>query len=471
MTPSRRGTPGRRRVSRSGMLGVGVALALVVGASVEVIWPVVGGPLTAAAAAGASRIAEVVGDTLVAASGAPTAPPAPQPNAEVTSVVDLPTEPWWGGPAYYGPWDKPAAAGWTDPSFFPIAVFFGKPEHAEELAAIGVNTYMGAEHDGSPISTITDQGIAVIAQTEWTPAEVGEDPLVVGWHVSDECEMGYSGCTPDWNNDNGEQGRLATQQSYVDDARALDDGRFIQANFGNGVLGTWWAPTTMDDQVALVDVASVDKYAYTAPGVRAVIVDSGFWPADKDPAAAGTYGWLQDRMESFMSPAGAKPNWVFVETAKPLLGEPDAHAIEPEQIEGAVWNAIIHGAAGITYFQHNNDGVCGAYSLVECSATLGQRVAVINAAVEALAPVINSPSYAWNFGLDIETSLKISAGSAYILAMTDGGTGSRTFDVPPGLTGTVEVVGEGRSLEITGGTFTDEFATEHDHHIYRIGLA
>ncbi|MFG6502968.1 DUF4082 domain-containing protein [Microbacterium sp. P05] len=399
--------------------------------------------------------------------------PSPEPTIEPVpgdpAVLDLPTEAWWGGSAYYAQWDKAAAAGWDEPSFFPISVFFGKPSHADELAAIGVNTYMGAEHDGSPMSMITDQGISVLAQGEWTPAEVGDDPRVVGWHVSDECDMGYSGCTPDWSNDNGEQGRLAIHQRYVADTRALDDGRFVQANFGNGVLGTWWAPETMDDHLALVDVSSVDKYAYTSPGVNGLFRESGYWPESKDPASAGAYGWQQDRMESFMAPVASKPNWVFVETSRPFLEEPGARTITGDQIEGAVWNALIHGAAGISYFQHNNSG-CGTYSLVECSADLREKVGDINASVTSMAPVLNSPSYAWNFGAGLETTLKAVDGYAYVIGMTDGGSGSRSFTLPDGLSTTVEVVGEGRTLSVTGGTFTDSFSSENDHHIYRIAL-
>ena len=144
--------------------------------------------------------------------------------------------------------------------------------------------------------------------------------------------------------------------------------------------------------------------------------------------------------------------------------------IAGDQIEGAVWNAIIHGAAGIAYFQHNNDTACGTYSLVECSASLRAKVKAINASVRSLAPVINTPSYVWNFGAGLETSLKASDGAAYIFAMTDGGTGARTFTLPAGLSGSVEVVGENRTLSITDGTFTDSFSSEHDHHIYRVAL-
>ena len=47
-------------------------------------------------------------------------------------------------------------------------------------------------------------------------------------YVSDECDMGYSDCTPDWNNDNGEFGRLAVQQSYVDQFRPIGTAAFYR---------------------------------------------------------------------------------------------------------------------------------------------------------------------------------------------------------------------------------------------------
>ncbi|QBR87806.1 DUF4082 domain-containing protein [Microbacterium wangchenii] len=415
-----------------------------------------------------------------APSPAPTAVPTPAPTAVPTptpapaptdpgppAVLDLPTEPWWGGPEYYGQWDKPTAAGWTDPSFFPIAVFFGKPSHARQLAAIGINTYMAAEHDGSPISTITREGISVLPHDEWTAAEVGDNPLVVGWNVSDECDMGYSGCAPDGT----EADRLAIHERLVNERKALADGRFLQANFGNGVLETHWAPTTMDDHVALLDVTSVDKYAYTSPHVQGLLPTSPSWPTGKNPASSGAYGWLQDQMEKFSTPAASTPNWVFVETAMPYLTDAGATSITGDRIEGAVWNAIIHGAAGIAYFQHNNDGTCGNYSLVECSQALRTKVGAVNASVASLAPVINTPSYTWSFGPSLETALKVHGEYAYVFAMTDGGSGTRTFSVPAGVDVlAVEVVGEDRTLRIVDGAFTDTFASEHDHHIYRIAL-
>ncbi|MCT9002634.1 DUF4082 domain-containing protein [Microbacterium memoriense] len=393
----------------------------------------------------------------------PTTPPAPPSTG--AGALGLPQEAWYGGSRYYAKFPKAAASGWTSDSFFPISVFLGKPEHAAALRAAGVNTYMGAEHDGSKISTVTAQGISVLAQQdEWTAAEVGTDPRVVGWLVSDECEMGLGGCTAD-----SEAGRLAQQKAWVDELRGRRDGRFLHANFGNGVLGTYWSPNTMDDHLTLLDVSSVDKYAYTSPHVQGLFGANPNWPSGKNPATASAYGWLQDRMETYST---TTPNWVFVETGMPYLTESGATTITGDQIEGAVWNALIHGAGGIAYFQHNNNGTCGNYSILECGAARREKITAVNAQVTALAPALNSPSYVWTFGVGLDTALKLTGTQAYIIAMTDGGTGTRTFTLPPALASasSVEVLDEARKLAVSGGAFTDSFTTEHTHHIYRVTL-
>lgn len=397
-----------------------------------------------------------------------TAPPTSTPTTPPAGVLDLPVEQGWiDTGSYYKRWAKADTAGWDDPSFFPISVFFGKPSHADALKSVGINTYMGAEHDGSTMSTITSKGIHVLAQGEWTRAEVGDDPQVVSWHVSDECEMGYSGCL----DSNNETQRLAVQKQMADRFRAYNDGRFLQANFGNGVLRTWWAPNTMDDHVKLMDTVSVDKYAYTSPHVQDIIPNSPDWPAGADPKRAATYGWLQDQMEKFQEPGNPRPNWVFVEAAKPYLTESGATTITVPQIEGAVWSSIIHGARGIAYFQHNNNGACGNYALVDCSQALKDGVKALNTKVQSLAPVINSPTYVWDFQAAVDTMLKVRAGSVYVFAgvgLKDS-PGSKAFTLPAGVKGDrVEVVGEGRTLTVSGGKFTDTFAAESSTHVYRI---
>jgi hypothetical protein len=206
--------------------------------------------------------------------------------------------------------------------------------------------------------------------------------------------------------------------------------------------------------------------------------------------ASRAYGWQQDRMVSLGStlngtPTGViKPNWVFVESARPFIWEEGSETIGLEEMEGATWNALIHGASGLAWFQHNNDftaesGNMSVYSIVSAPAPRRNKVIAINDQVMRMAPVLNTQSYVWNFGTGLDTCLKVQGGYAWIIAMplplTGNGpaaSGSRTFTLPPGIAGTtVTVFDESRTIPVVAGAFTDTFAAEYDHHIYRISLA
>lgn len=413
---------------------------------------------------------------------------APTTSTTITggNPLALPHVPWEGGPTYWSQFSKAASTGWNDPSYFPISVFLGKadPTHVASLKDAGVNLYMGVEHDNvNTITNITNAGLyAMPQQDEWTLNEVGNNNRAVAWFISDECDMGLGGCPGEQN------AALAQNTTWVNKVRAYNDGRFVHANFGNGILRTYWATNTMSQQVQLMSSASADKYTYTSPGVWDIIDgshDAPDWPNGVPINRAYSYGWQADQMKRFQNPADPRPIWTFVETARPYLNEAGALTIQPEQIEGAVWSAIIHEARGIAYFQHNNDGTCGNYSIVDCPV-VHAKVKAINASVRALAPVINTQSYYNNtrvmngftyynytFNNGTDTMLKTYNGSAYIFAGIgmQQSTGIKTFIVPTGVHGTlVEVVGEGRTLPVSGGAFTDNFANEYTHHTYRITL-
>ncbi|WP_347108416.1 beta-galactosidase [Paenarthrobacter sp. S56] len=331
-----------------------------------------------------------------------------------------------------------------------------------------MNVYQEAEHDGSTMKSITDTGMLVIAGQEWTRTEVGSDSGVVGWATYDECDMG-AGCSGSTTQQNLDQ-----MKQLVAKVRAYGDGRPVMANYSKGILDTWWASGTMGDFLAAVDFASVDNYAYTSPPVDDAMTASPAWPSGANPASSAAYGWQADRMRSYQASPGVQPNWVFVESARPLLSESNAKTITPEQMEGAMWSAIVHEARGISIFQHNNDPQFGTYSLVDIPA---DRKATIKAAlgqIQTLAPVLNTQSYAWDAGAaGVDTMLKAKDSSAYLFAGIglNGTTGSKTFTLPEGITGTqVEVVGENRTIAVQGGKFTDSFSNEYTHHIYKVAL-
>ena len=344
--------------------------------------------------------------TVVGASPTPaptdTATPSTAPGA-----LNLPRIPWEGGPNYWKSspsrpqFAKADAAGWDDPSFFPISVFLANPGDAAALKALGVNLLMGVNHDVTDTryspriakatdpdrNPATDDGVFVMPHKEyegpgeWTQAEVGNDPKAVAWFITDECDMGYSGCgNGEWD----QYKELDVQTTRSNEVRNYSDGRFLHSNFGNGVARTFWSPDTMDEHTKLMDSSSVDKYAYTSPdvgGSGGVISGSKNWPKNAGAAVAATYGWMIDQMRLFQKaepspgdpahdePEGRRPSWAFVETAKPLLNESGARTITPDQMEGAVWSSIIHEARGVAYFPQNNDA-CGGYSLISVDSQI-----------------------------------------------------------------------------------------------------
>ncbi|MEO7905158.1 MAG: hypothetical protein ABIR91_05200 [Candidatus Saccharimonadales bacterium] len=81
--------------------------------------------------------------------------------------------------------------------------------------------------------------------------------------------------------------------------------------------------------------------------------------------------------------------------------------------------------------------------------------------------------YRFTFNNGTDTMLKTYDGFAYIFAGLGMGhaTGSKTFTVPTGVSGaSVEVVGESRTIPVMGGQFSDAFAFEYTHHVYKIAL-
>jgi hypothetical protein len=430
--------------------------------------------------------------------------------ATTAPISSLPRVPWEGGPNYWKTsaskpqMAKADAAGWDDPSFFPITVFFGKPDatHVASLKDAGVNTFAPVE-GGAPISVVTSAGLfAMPGQDAWTLAQVGNDPGVVGWFIYDECEQGEGDC---WLNGDA-TARWPLEKSWIDKVHAYNDGRFTLANYGNGILRTFWAVDDMTKFVQGVDVSSADKYTYTSPSVASIIDlanggdhDAPDWPNNVPIQRAYSYGWQADQMKRFQDPANLHPAWTFIETAHPFLGsEPGSTTITPGQMEGAVWSALIHEARGIYYFQHNDasSGCTATYSIVECPG-VHDAVKAVDAQVKALAPVLNTQSYynttqnvngfnyyRYSFNNGTDTMLKTYNGSAYIFAdlgmrcndtaCTSGTvdtTGNKTFNLPSDVTGsTVTVAGENRTIPVSNGSFSDNFANEYTHHVYQITM-
>ncbi len=404
----------------------------------------------------------------------PTNPPGGTPPVAGASLA-LPRIPWEGGSAYWKKFPATAAAGWDNPNFFPVVVWYnGISNNAEAVydKSVGINTYIGMD-ESTDYNLFKDNGVYWIGgKLANTPANGASN--WVGNFMDDEVDGRF---TP-------AEGRAHLHA--IKDADA-GSGRFEYANFTQTVISDYG---NQADAVAYVnnytDVVSADMYWYTIPFCdwSPYQGDTYIVPIDKaNCRTASSYGkTIQMLQKRDAVDNKLQPIWQFVEN---LNGGPGADApavyITPGQLKGAVMNSVINEARGIVYFNQSLSGPCQGGSIVRqsqvtanfCGATQVAAAAQVDATVRQLAPVINTQSYRYSFGAGLNTMLKTWNGSAYVFAMVDGSSspGGRTFKLPAGVTGTsVEVVGENRSLPVSGGSFSDGFAAEYSYHIYRITL-
>ncbi len=142
------------------------------------------------------------------------------------------------------------------------------------------------------------------------------------------------------------------------------------------------------------------------------------------------------------------------------------------EVKSEVWMAIIHGANGYSFFCHSFVAPQDEAALLH-DADMLKAVTAVNKQVTSLAPVLNSPTttdYATvassnkDVFVDIMTKNQGKANYIFSVGMRCGFT-TATFNVKSG--STVEVIGEGRTLKITDGKFSDEFAP-YGVHLYKI---
>lgn len=388
--------------------------------------------------------------------------------------------PWEGGSEYWSQFSKTANAGWANDSFFPIVSFSNAYSDASEIAFDkdhGINVYYGL-NPWTPYTLLTTYNMYYIGES-YTYETGGTTmpstfPNWVGYYMPDEI---------DGTSSDGPTG-LATVTSLSNADRANNDGRFISANYTRMVIMTGFSPYgSQFINHSGVDQVSLDQYWYTT-------AESGFaGPYVSDVGgptnyrSATSYGAAIRGMRQLdAADSSRKPIWSFVEM---LCGSPwdnFVRYIEPLEMKGAVMSSIINEARGILWFNNvasQDHAVGNVLRTAQAQGTnfVGhaqvEAMGEINNYVRSLASVINTQSYVWSFGANLETMLKAYGGYAYIFAMCSNGStpGSRTFTLPAGITGTiVEVFDESRNITVSGGSFSDTFAAEYAYHIYKIAL-
>lgn len=359
--------------------------------------------------------------------------------------------PWFGGPSYYADFPRGFPA---DPSFLPIGVWMQNPENAARFAEVGINHYVGLWQGPTDeqLATATTANMPVVCEQAGVWAANVGDTNILGWlqadgpdNAQEQADGSYGSCIEP----------SVTQARYAEMA-AADATRPVMLLLGQGVATPDWVGR--GDCTGRTE--DYPEYAKAA-----------------DILVNYTYPLANERPLELVATGIEKLN-VYAAWRKPVLADLEASSIEglprptPHQLRAEVWMSLIHGAAGIQYFCHRMTPLNETDCLDD--AATAAALTGINAELAELAPALNSQSYAVkpqsrNGAVPVRAIAKRLGDTRYVFAvgMADGAT-TATFSLPAlSDAASIEVIGEGRNLTASNGTFEDAFEA-YAVHLYRI---
>jgi hypothetical protein len=356
----------------------------------------------------------------------------------------------------------------VDASYFPIAVWLQDPRNAERYKAAGINLYVGLWKGPTEeqLAALRDAGMKVVCSQNRVGLAHQDDPTIVAWMHNDEPDNAQAIIDPK-TGERGWGGPVPPPRVVEDYHRlqAQDETRPIFLNLGQGVANDEWKGrgrgAHIDDYLTYVQGADVVSFdVYPVVGIRKPDGENYLWYVAK--GVSRLVEWS----------GGEKIIWNCIECTH--ISDPPNKAT-PHQVRAEVWMSLIHGSTGIVYFVHQFQPTFNEHALLDDPEML-PAVTEINRQIHELAPVLNSPSIpdrvtvqSSDENVPIAAMVKELGGATYLLTvgMRNGPTTGR-FDlkgVPDGAE--IEVLGEGRRLQIRDGRFSDAFAA-YDVHLYRI---
>ncbi|MFJ5956269.1 hypothetical protein ACIQC5_09955 [Paenarthrobacter sp. NPDC092416] len=434
---------------------------------------------TAVAAGGVALASLIV--VVAAASGVPPFPGSGP--ASSTAWTSAPTQPSYegvslrqvdGGPDYYARFKNGLP---TDPSFFPIAVWFESVLDTGNVSldkGIGLNTYVELTAN-SDLDLVRASGMYAIPTFESAAAS--------GFALSDEVDMWAGPGSTTWTGKYPGEGQLCSPDgsrcgyTVQQDRRAVaPPGAMLYANYGKGV--TFWLSDEESQGFfkGTQDLVSADNYWFTDPNICAkgeggAIIGYTRDLTEDECRLAANYGWTVDRVRKLQDPGSVTPIWGFVEAGHPFKDSAGATTITGPEIRAAVWSSLIHGARGIIYFNHNFGSEClSQHVLRDCGANVRPIVGTLNRQIKNLAPVLNAPFLdgAATVTGPADYATKLHDGKVYIFAGANSAVGGEAaFTLRCGGSSAV-VIDENRTIPVVNGSFKDTFADGNAVHLYRI---
>lgn len=399
-------------------------------------------------------------DDLTARPGGPVVtrpiwPPPPPPSLAPLSpgpeYTPTPYKRWPNGPS--------AAA-----DYFPIAVWLQDPKNAERYKAAGFNVYIGLWQGPTEaqLAALSAAGMPVICDQNEVGLAHLEDKIIIGWMHGDEPDNAQR--LPEGD---GYGPPIAPEKivaEYQEIVKA-DPSRPVVLNLGQGVAWDNWHgrgvrtnhPEDYPEYAKGCDIVSFDIYPVVH---RSADVAGRLWYVPF--GVTRLREWTND----------GKIVWNCIECSR--IGNANVKPT-PQQVRAEVWMSIIFGSRGLIYFVHQFEPEFVEASLL-ADPELLPAVTAINGQIHALAAVINSPTIpdaatveSSNELVAVRFVVKKHDGATYLFAVSMFHEETTARFTVAGLPAraVAEVIGEDRSLDVTDGSFEDDFAG-YDVHLYRI---
>jgi hypothetical protein len=430
----------------------------------------------------------------------PTATSSATPTTSPTAIASVAATPTQGslpldttfiGPSYYSKWTAGPPASMD---YFPIFAYhmnLGQwSELPARLKAAGINgIYMAYdESDQLNLDIARQNGFTILLAQDGRKVETfrNNPTAVTAYAMADEPNQDGSQYAAI-----GDPTLDAGGNRYAQDAAAMksaDPTRPVIGNFTKDVMSyayppSGWTSTQFQAHnsrmLKALDISSADVYGWT---------DNWEW-SQRNPASSGNFGaWVYgEQIKRLRSYNPNAPAYGFVECC--ASGDsPPSNTMMPGMIESAVWNMIVKGARGFTYwprdFYHTDDQhytgatYTGEYSLFGDHQWDAQfnRASQVNAQVKSYARILNSPTVS-GISATGQNSVPVAAlgkdngGKLWLLAQADGsnlrplsnttpmqGTITLPSTIPVGTA--FDVVGESRTVTVNANhQIVDTFGT------------
>jgi hypothetical protein len=354
-----------------------------------------------------------------------------------------------------------------NPNFFPIGVWLQSPENAAAYRKAGINVNIGVWKGltQESLDMYKKAGMKIICDQNEFGLKNLKDTTILGWMHNDEPDNAQA-------KRNGGQGYdpcidpAIIIKSY-EDIKKKDPSRPVYINLGQGV-------SYINYNGRGECRGNIDKYKESTNGYLkgCDLASFDIYPVNnRDPESHNNLWYVPKGIDSLRSWTNyKKPVWCVIECTK--IGQGNPRKPTTMEVNSEVWMAIIHGANGYSFFCHSFVNPQDEAALLH-DADMLKSVTATNKLVTSLAPVLNSPTtndYATvtstnkDVPVDIMTKSQGKANYIFSVGMRCGFT-TATFSVKSG--NNVEVIGEGRTLKVTDGKFSDEFAP-YGVHLYKV---